>query len=113
MLNFYVVSASRDMVNETDRSTTCRSKFRAPPLQRKIQKLKVLPKTWVSPNNRLNILDQKLNTFTFGIREQNKGTTKPQKQQLKMDLITRKKKTKITMREAFKLKLSKLLQDSN
>ena len=53
-------------------------------------KMKVLPKTWVSPNNRLILSDQKLKTFTFGIREQNKGTAKPQKQQLKMDLITRK-----------------------
>ena len=87
MLKFYVVSANRDMVNDTDRSSTCRSRSRAPPLQRKIQKMKVLPKTWVSPNNRLNISDQKLKTFTFGIREQNKGTTEPQKQQLKMDLV--------------------------
>ena len=47
----------------------------------KFKKMKVLSKTWVSPNNRLNISDQKLETFTFGIREQNKGTTKPQKQQ--------------------------------
>ena len=91
MLNFYVVSTGPDMVNDTDRSTTCQSKFKAPPLQRKIQKMKVLPKTWVSPNNRLNISDQKLKTFTFGIREQNKGTTKPERQQLKMDLVTRKK----------------------
>ena len=91
MLNFYVVSAGRDLVNDTDRSTTCRSKSRAPPLQRKMQKMKVLPKTWVSPNNRLIISDQKLKTFTFVIREQNKGTTKPQRQQLKMDLVTRKK----------------------
>ena len=91
MLKFYVVSAVRDMVNNTDRSTTPRSKSRTPPLQRKIQKMKVLPKTWVSPNNRLIISDQKLKTFTFGIREQNKGTTKPQKKQLKMDLETRKK----------------------
>ena len=41
--------------------------------------MKDLSKTWVSPNNRLNISDQKLKTFTFGNREQNKGTTKPQK----------------------------------
>ena len=53
--------------------------------------MKVLPKTQVSPNNRLIISDQKLKTFTFGIREQNKGTTKPQKKQLKMNLVTRKK----------------------
>ena len=77
MLNFYVVSAGPDMVNDTDRCTTCRSDFRAQSLQRKIQKLKVLSKTWVSPNNRLNISDQKLKNFTFG-REQNKGTTKAQ-----------------------------------
>ena len=77
MLNFYVVSAGRDMVNDTDSSTTCRSKFWAPPLQRKMQKMKVLSKTWVSPNNRLNISDQKLKTFTFGIREQKKGITNP------------------------------------
>ena len=53
--------------------------------------MKVLPKTWVSPNNRLIIWDQKLKTFTFGITEQNQGTTKPQRQQLKMDLVTKKK----------------------
>ena len=89
MLNFYVVSAGRDMVNDTHRSTTPRSKSRAPPLQRKVQKMKVFPKTWVSPNNRLIISDQKLKTSTFGIREQNKETRKPQRQQLKMDLVTR------------------------
>ena len=54
------------------------------------KKMKVLPKTWVSPNNRLILSDQKLKTFTFGIREQNKRTTKPQSQQVEMDLVTRK-----------------------
>ena len=53
--------------------------------------MKVFPKTWVSPNNRLIISDQELKTFTFGIREQHKGITKPQRQQLKMDLLTRRK----------------------
>ena len=91
MLNFYVVSAGRDMVKDTDRSNTPRSKSRAPTLQRKIQKMKVLTKTWVLHNTRLIISDQKLKIFTFGIRKQNKGTTKPQRQQLKMDLVTRKK----------------------
>ena len=90
MLKFYVVSASCDMVNDTDSRITLRSKSRAPPSPRKIQKMKVLSKTWVSPNNRLILSDQKLKTFTFGIREQNKGTTKPQRQQLKMDPVTRK-----------------------
>ena len=49
----------------------------------------------------------------FGIREQNKGTTKPQRQQLKMDLVLRMKQTKVIWREALRLKLSKLLQESN
>ena len=98
---------------DTGSSATCRSKFRAPPLQRKIQKMKVFPKTWFSPKNRLNISDQKLRNFTFGIREQNKGTIKPHKQQLKTDPVTGKKWTKIILREAFRLKLSKLLQVSN
>ena len=53
-------------------------------------KKKVLPKTWVSPNNRFILSDQKLKNFTSGFREQNKGITKPQRQQLKMDLVTRK-----------------------
>ena len=91
MLNFFVVLASHDMVIDAGRATTCRSKFRARPIQTKIQKMKVLPKTWVSLNNRLKISDQNLKTFTFGIKEQNKRTTKLQKRQLKMDLVTRKK----------------------
>ena len=113
MLKFYVVSAACDMVNDTDRSTTCLSKFGAPPLQREIQKMKFPPKTWISPNNSLNISDEKLKTFMFGIREQNKGATKPQRQQLKMDLVLRKKQTNFIWREALRLKLSKLLEESN
>ena len=42
-------------------------------------------------NNRLSNSDQKLKTCTFGIREQNKGTTKLERQQLKEDLVTKKK----------------------
>ena len=30
MLNFYVISTGYDMVNDTDGSTVCRSKFKAP-----------------------------------------------------------------------------------
>ena len=51
--------------------------------------MKVLPITCVSPNNRLIVSDQKLKTFTFGISELKNGTTKPQKQQLKMDFETK------------------------
>ena len=53
--------------------------------------MKVLPKTWVSPNNSLIISDEELKTFKFGMRDRNKGTTKPQKKQLKMDFVIRKK----------------------
>ena len=91
MFKFYVVSAGADMVNDADSSTTCRSRFKVPPLQRKLQKMKVLPKTWVWMINRLNNSDQNFKTCTFGIREQNNGTTKLEKQQLKEDIVTRKK----------------------
>ena len=78
----------------------------------KPQNVKFLWKTWVAPNNRLTISDQKLKNFISGIREQNKRTTRPQKQQLEMDLVTRKKKTKLILKEVISSKLSKLLQDS-
>ena len=91
MLNFYVISTGHDMVNDTDSSTTCRSEFKAPPIKTKLQNVKFLPKTWVAPNNRLTISDQKFKILTLGIREQNKGTTRPQRQQMEMDLVTRKK----------------------
>ena len=51
--------------------------------------MKVLPKVLVSPNNRLILPAQKLKTSTLGNREKNKGTTKPQRQQMKLDLVTR------------------------
>ena len=108
MLNFYTISTNCDMVNDTLKSSTCRSKFRAPPLQ---GKMKVLPKTKLSPENRLIISDKKLKISRFGIREHHKGTTKSQRQQLKVEFVTRKK-IKIKLREAFRLKLSNLLRDS-
>ena len=43
MLNFYLVSATRDMVTDNDSSTTSRSKFKAPSLKKK-QIMKDLPK---------------------------------------------------------------------
>ena len=92
MLNFYVISIGLDMVNDTDSSTTCRSKFKAPPKKKtKVQKVIFLPKTLVAPNNRLTISDQNFKILTLANREQNKGTTKPKKQQLKMDLVTKQK----------------------
>ena len=59
--------------------------------QKKLQNVKFLRKTWVAPNNRLTISDQKLKILTLGIREQNKITLRPQKQQQEMDFLTRKK----------------------
>ena len=89
MLNFYVISTGHDKVNDTESSTT--SKFKAPPIKTKVQNVKFLPKTWVAPNTRLTISDQKFKILTLGTREQNKGTTRPQRQQMEMDLVTRKK----------------------
>ena len=91
MLNFYVISIGLDMVNDTDSSTTRRGKFKAPAIKTKLQNVKFLPKTWVAPNNRLTISERKFKIFTLGIREQNKGTTRPQRQQMEMDLVTRRK----------------------
>ena len=91
MLTFYVISIGHDMANDTDSSTRCRSKFKAPPIKTKLQNVKFLPKTLVAPNNRLTIWDQKFEILIMGIREQNKGTTRPQKQQMEMDLVNRKK----------------------
>ena len=79
MLNFYVISIGQDMFNDTDRSTTCWSKFKATPVKTKLQNVKFFPKTWVAPINRLTISDQKFKILTLGIREQNKGTARPQK----------------------------------
>ena len=76
MLNFYVNSIGYDMVNHTDSSTTCRSKFKAPPIKTKLQSVELLPKTWVAPNNRLTISDQKFKILKLAIREQNEGTTR-------------------------------------
>ena len=39
MVHFYVISAGRDMVNDTDSSTTCRSKFKAPPKKKQNYKM--------------------------------------------------------------------------
>ena len=90
-LNFYIISTGHDVVKDTDSSTTCRSKFKAPQIKTKLQNVKFLRKRWVAPNNRLTIADQKLKNLTLGIREQNNRTTRPQRQQFEMDLETRKK----------------------
>ena len=50
MLNFYLVSAARDMVTENDSSTTCRSKVKGPSMKTNT-KMKEFPKTWVSSYN--------------------------------------------------------------
>ena len=47
LFNFYLVLVGQDMVNEAGRATTCGRKFKAPLIQKKIQKMKDLPKTRV------------------------------------------------------------------
>ena len=48
VFNFYAVLAGHDVVTDASRTTTCRRKFKAPCLQRKVYKMKDLSKTWVS-----------------------------------------------------------------
>ena len=91
MLNFYLVSATRHMVIDNDSSTTCRSKFKAPSLNKIKQIMKDFPKTWVSSKNRLKISDKKKQKFPSWHGEQNKGTTKPQEQKLNKNHASRKK----------------------
>ena len=91
MLKFYVVSAGRDMVNALTVLPRAGANSKLHQKKTKLQNVKFLPKTWVAPNNRLTISDQKFKISTSGIREQNKGTTRPQRQQMEMDVVTRKK----------------------
>ena len=73
-LNFYVISTGYDMVGDTNRANSKLNQKK-----KKLQNVKFLRKTWAAPNNRLTISDQKLKNSTLGIREQNKGTAKPQR----------------------------------
>ena len=65
--------------------------------------MKDLPKTWVSSNNHLKILDQKNQKFQSCYGEQNKGNTRPQMQKLSMDHVTRKKLKQIWKKHWLKL----------
>ena len=73
MLNFYLVSAARHMINDNDSSSTWSSKFKTP----SVQKIKDLPKTCVSSNNRLKISDQKkikIPVFAWRTKQRNQKT---------------------------------------
>ena len=73
MLNFYVVSGGCDMLNDTDRSTTCRSRIRAPLFHRKEQKMRVLPKTGFSPKKPFEYLRKKSSKLSrLALEKQNK-----------------------------------------
>ena len=116
MFNFCEVFVGRAMVTDADRAKTCKRKLKAPWLQTKVQKMNDLPKTKFRKKAvwRFQTRNWKLSRLASENKtKQNKGAPKPQKQQLKMDLVTRRKKTKFFLREAFRLKLSKILQDSN
>ena len=93
MLNFYVVSAVGDMVNAmTLTGLPCAgAKPELHHYKEKYKKWRSFRKHGFHLITVWLFSDQKLKTFTFGIREQNKGTEKLQRQQLKMDLVTRKK----------------------
>ena len=54
--------------------------------------MKDLPKTWVSPINRLKISDKKNQKFLSWHGERNKGNTRPQRQKLNMEHVSRRKK---------------------
>ena len=91
MLNFYVISIDHDMVNALTALLRAGANSKLHQKKTKLQNVKFLPKTWVAPNYRLTISDQKFKIITSGIREQNKGATRLQRQQMEMDLVTRKK----------------------
>ena len=103
MINFYLLSAARDMVTDSDSSTTCRRKIEAPSLKTNT-KMKDLPKTWVSSNNQLTILDQKIQKILSFHGEQNIRNIRPQSQKLNVDHVTGRKKTEANLKKAFRLK---------
>ena len=74
--------------------------------------MKDLPKTWVSSNNHLKILDKKNQKYQSCHGEQNKGNTRPQMQKLNMDHVTRKKKTEANLKKAL-IKIVGTLQNWN
>ena len=53
--------------------------------------MKDLPKTWVSSNNRLKISAKKNQKIQSSHGEKNKRNTRPQRQKLNMDHVSRKK----------------------
>ena len=65
MFNFYVVLAGHDKVIDAGWATTCRRKFKAPSLQRSVQKLKDLPKTWVLTGKQFEDSRRKKRTKTI------------------------------------------------
>ena len=66
--------------------------------------MKDLPKTWVSSNNQLTILDQKIQKILSCQGEQNRRNIRPRSQKLNMDHVTRKKKNQANLEKAFRLK---------
>ena len=91
MFNFYVDLVAHDKVTYTGRATTRRRKLKAPRLQTKVQKIKDLPKTWVLTGKRFENFRPKKSKFLFSHGEQNKRTTRLQRQKLNMNHVARKK----------------------
>ena len=70
--------------------------------------MKDIPKIWVSSNNRLKISDKKNQKFPSWHGEQNKRNTRPQRQKLNMDHVSRKKYIEAKLKKAFRFKLLEL-----
>ena len=57
--------AGHDNVSDASGTTTCRRKFKAPSLQKKLQKVTDIPKRWVLREDGLKISDEKKTTETL------------------------------------------------
>ena len=73
--------------------------------------MKDLPKTWVSSNNQLTILDQKIQKILSFHGEQNIRNIRPQSQKLNVDHVTRKKKNWSKFEKSVQIKILGTLQD--
>ena len=91
MLNFHLVSAARHMLTDNDKCTTCRSKFKAPSLKNKYKNWKTLRKHAFHFQLITVWRFQTKKKFQSWHGEQNKGTTRPQRQKLNMNQVLGKK----------------------
>ena len=109
LLNFYVISGGHDMANDAGRATTCRRNFVAPWLQKQRTKNEgSSEKNEFQPGNSLKISNQRNQKIQSSYGEQNKRTTRLQRQKLNMNHVARKKLTEAKLKKAFTIKLLEL-----